>query len=237
MTVKLNKKPMAMAALAGILALGAVGGTLAYLTDSDETTEVFTAGKVRVHIDGKNQDLHLVPGSQIDLTRNVIVEQGNEKSFVRAIVRIKNGKKLLDLLDKTTGYNSGNRWLSQSFGQSSNWISFDATLGNYSPNKVVDGNDLVVVYYYGGSAYTPVEAASQGDVNLGSFFTSFTVPTAWDHADLAALEGLAIQMEVQAIQADNPGYASTGTPNMRRAWDFWTEQNGHSDLVPASWKK
>lgn len=79
-----------------------------------------------------------------------------------------------------------------------------------------------------------------GDINLGSVYSSFTVPAAWDHAELAQLEGLEVQMEVQAIQAASSETRpfEEGWPGVAwKAWNNWGGENAQSELVPAAMLK
>lgn len=76
-----------LTALAMVLVLGAtaaIGGTLAYFTDTDEATNVFTTGNVDITLEEKfdAENAKLMPG--IDITKEVDVKnEGTEKAFVR----------------------------------------------------------------------------------------------------------------------------------------------------------
>ena len=79
----MKKKIVAMCATVAIAAL-AVGGTLAYFTDKDSATNVFTTGNVDIVLNETfdADDAKLMPG--IDIEKKVAVaNKGSEKAYVR----------------------------------------------------------------------------------------------------------------------------------------------------------
>ncbi len=67
-----------------VLALTAIGGTLAYFTDTDNATNTFTIGKVDITLEEvfDKDNAKLMPG--IDINKDVVisVEEGSETSYV-----------------------------------------------------------------------------------------------------------------------------------------------------------
>lgn len=97
----MNKRKIMMLALSlCMVAILAVGGTLAYFTDTDKATNVFTVGKVDITLnenfpanydsngDGANDTHRLFPG--VDVTKEVKVTNntGSEKAYVRVHIAI-----------------------------------------------------------------------------------------------------------------------------------------------------
>ena len=85
----MKKKILAMCLCVAMLAIAIIGGTLAYFTDTDVETNVFTTGNVDIDLievfDAENAKL--MPGPQNAITKEVRVENvGSEKAYVRVHV-------------------------------------------------------------------------------------------------------------------------------------------------------
>lgn len=83
----MKKKILAMCLCVAMLAIAIVGGTLAYFTDTDAETNVFTTGNVAIDLievfDAENAKL--MPG--IDIQKEVTVQNtGSETAYVRVHV-------------------------------------------------------------------------------------------------------------------------------------------------------
>ena len=83
----MKKKILAMCLCVAMLAIAIVGGTLAYFTDTDTETNVFTTGDVAIDLievfDAENAKL--LPG--IDIQKEVTVQNtGSESAYVRVHV-------------------------------------------------------------------------------------------------------------------------------------------------------
>ena len=83
----MKKKILAMCLCVAMLAIAIVGGTLAYFTDTDTETNVFTTGDVDIDLievfDAENAKL--LPG--IDIQKEVTIENtGSESAYVRVHV-------------------------------------------------------------------------------------------------------------------------------------------------------
>ena len=63
----LSRKALVVLSLMMVLAVAAVGGTIAWLTDStDAVTNTFTVGNINIDLtETKNLDLKMVPGNTI----------------------------------------------------------------------------------------------------------------------------------------------------------------------------
>ena len=95
--MKKNKKLLVLVAL--FLAVFAVGGTLAYLTDTtEEKTNTFTFGKVDISLSeptwdttGKTAAADMAPGVEVDKDPTIKVETNSKNAFVFAKVTIPTG--------------------------------------------------------------------------------------------------------------------------------------------------
>lgn len=83
----MKKKILAMCLCVAMLAIAIVGGTLAYFTDTDAETNVFTTGNVAIDLIEKfdAENAKLMPG--IDIQKEVTVQNtGSESAYVRVHV-------------------------------------------------------------------------------------------------------------------------------------------------------
>ena len=85
----MKKKILAMCLCVAMLAIAIVGGTLAYFTDTDAETNVFTTGNVVIDLieTFDKENAKLMPG--IDIQKEVTVKNtGTENAFVRVHIAI-----------------------------------------------------------------------------------------------------------------------------------------------------
>lgn len=84
-----KNKILALSLCTCLAATAVVGGTLAYFTDTDAATNVFTTGDVKIDLieDFDAENAKLIPG--IDVTKKVTVQNtGSEAAYVRVHVAI-----------------------------------------------------------------------------------------------------------------------------------------------------
>lgn len=85
----MKKKIVAFTLVIAMLAIAIVGGTLAYFTDTDAETNVFTTGNVAIDLieEFDEENAKLMPG--IDIQKEVTVENtGSETAYVRVHVAL-----------------------------------------------------------------------------------------------------------------------------------------------------
>ncbi len=99
----MNKKTVAIILAVVLVCVGAIGGTLAWLTDSKEVTNTFTVGDIEIALDEDKFDAskaNLVPGTEIDKDPTITVKANSEDSYVFAMVENNlkaNGKTIGEL--------------------------------------------------------------------------------------------------------------------------------------------
>lgn len=104
-----KRKILALASAVCMVAILAIGGTLAYFTDKDEATNTFTTGKVDIalHEVFDENNAKLLPGSQtanaVKKEVSIKVEQGSEDAYVWYEWLI---PAALDSTDGSTGTNN-----------------------------------------------------------------------------------------------------------------------------------
>lgn len=155
--MKKNKKLLVLVAL--FLAVFAVGGTLAYLTDTTEkATNTFTFGKVDITLTeptwdttGKTAAADMAPGVEVDKDPTIRVETDSKNAFVFAKVTIPTG---------TAGGVADQELFTVVEPLGTGWTEVTSTLGITTKG--------VHVYAYGTtSAMTPVAK----DTTLPAVFT------------------------------------------------------------------
>lgn len=203
------KKILLSVTCAGLLVVGSVAATIAYLTDAEKATNTFTVGDVQIELDEakvtedgkpvegakrvKENSYHLIPGQSYVKDPTVAVLEGSDESYVRMLVTMNKAAELKDVF--------GEGFLPQYFvsgWDSSKWLT----------TKVVeedeDANTLTYEFRY----YTTVK----GEQKLEPLFTEIVLPGAEvDNDDLKELEGLQIDVQAHAIQA-------AGFENADGAW-------------------
>ena len=79
----MKKKIMAMCLVIAMAATAVIGGTLAYFTDTDTETNVFTMGNVEIELNEVFPDNQLFPGEQNALQKEVTVKNtGSEDAYM-----------------------------------------------------------------------------------------------------------------------------------------------------------
>ncbi len=103
----MKKKIIALCLTVCLAAVAVVGGTLAYFTDTDEATNVFTTGKVDIALKENfdRNNAKLLPGIENAVTKEVSikVESGSEDAYVWYEWLI---PAVLDSTDDSTGTNN-----------------------------------------------------------------------------------------------------------------------------------
>lgn len=98
--MKFNKKIVLAMASLGLVATMAIGGTLAYFTDSDSKENVITMGKVDISLvetskSDKHEDIEngikyteVMPGDQLSKDVDVVVEEGSRDAYIAVKIDI-----------------------------------------------------------------------------------------------------------------------------------------------------
>lgn len=100
----MNKKVVAMVLAIVLICAGAVGTTLAWLSDSKEVTNTFTVGDINISLAEDSYDAtkaKLVPGTEIAKNPTVTVNANSEDCYVFVMVEnnLKANSKTIGVLD------------------------------------------------------------------------------------------------------------------------------------------
>lgn len=212
-TMQKNRKKLIAGALS-ICLIGAlaIGGTMAYLTDSEKVTNTFSVGDLDITLaepewDDTTDGKDLVPGDT--KKKDPTITAVEHDSYMRVIMEIqdKNGnpitnKERLDLIMQTIRYANPALSEDESFALADlaavPAVNRDFTLiaDKSSPATPTDDNPATGVYYYN---YNNV--LNEGDT--ATLFTNVVIPTDWNQKQLQKLGEYKIVISAQAIQVDN----------------------------------
>ena len=205
MKAKTKTKALLMSLCAVLLVAASVLGTMAYLTDSKDVKNTFTVGNVSIKLDEakvdemgnlvKNQDgtladrvtrnaYKLLPGHTYVKDPTVTVLAPSVKSYVRMKVTFTKANAL-DAIFAPTGAD-----LTSIFG------GYDAATWIYKGNTK-EGDTRTYEFWY----KTTVDATAAAQT-LEPLFTSIIVPGTINNDQLKSIDGMTINVNAYAIQAD-----------------------------------
>lgn len=209
--MKTRSKALLVTLCAVLLVAASVLGTMAYLTSTDEVTNTFTVGQVKIKLDEakanpdgslvanadrvKANEYKLLPGHTYNKDPMVTVLSGSESSYVKMTVTFSKANELdaifapggADLTSIFNGYDAA-KWIAK---------------GN---TKDAAANTRTYEFWYKETVGAPT-----ADVALDALFDSITVPGTITNEQLATIEGMTITVNAYAIQAD-------GFANAEAAW-------------------
>ena len=209
--MKTRSKALLLTLCAVLLVAASVLGTMAYLTSTDEVTNTFTVGQVKIELDEakanpdgslvanadrvKANEYKLLPGHTYNKDPMVTVLSGSESSYVKMTVTFSKANELdaifapggADLTSIFNGYDAA-KWIAK---------------GN---TKDATANTRTYEFWYKETVGAPT-----ADVALDALFDSITVPGTITNEQLATIEGMTITVNAYAIQAD-------GFANAEAAW-------------------
>lgn len=214
------KKKILSLCMVGALAATAVGGTLAYFTDTDENTNVFTVGNVDITLDEalvvkagdtyktvdgdrviENEYELIYPGAVLPKDPTVHNE-GNNDAYVRVQVTIANGMTLLPTFvtdDTLTDdlYTDAFKAMVGTLG--AGWEITDSIDAAEAMENIWNGVTDAAFEI----TYTPRLAAATDTTPV---FTEITIPASWtqDDARITAIQEVGFKMNIvaEAIQAE-----------------------------------
>lgn len=190
----MNRKKIFMLAIAACLLVLSIAGTsLAYFTDTDAKTNVFTSGNVNITLNYDNADTKLYPGQTYNKAAS-IENIGTEEAYVGAIIDI---TLPADIVDPLTAdqiaviFTNLNTYTT---------VKYETITGGYRIYCVV-ANEL---------------KTTDGQ-NTAKIFDSISIPAAWGHAEVSNLEEIKITgYAVQTVGFDDAVSA------LKAAFPVWT---------------
>ena len=205
-----NRKSMLVLICVALLIASVVVGTLAYFTDSEQATNTFTVGQVHIDLnetdvdgdkDTKANDYHLLPGHTYVKDPTVTILKGSDDAYVRMLVE----PSSMEALEKAFPNNKGEDGTFLLQNLVSGWNPAIWEFAGYENG----------VYEF---RYHMTVAAPEENVALEPLFEEVVIPGEIDNDNLAALEGIEINVVAHAIQA-------AGFDTADEAWDAFDTQH------------
>ena len=216
----MKKKILLVGAMMVLVALAAVGVTMAYLTSTDEATNTFTVGNVaitldeaKVYTDGtpvENADrvqensYKLIPGHEYTKDPTVHVSANSEPCYLRAKVTITNGTAWTGIVNKYAGNKMENIILG--FDENLWWVS--------DPALYSSADTVTYTFIYKDESKTEAEKRICPAGTNVALFTGIKMPGGITADELKSVENTKITVKAEAIQAD--GFVTDTNGN---AWD------------------
>ena len=206
--MKTKKKMIVVAAAIAVLAIAAIGGTMAYFSDTTETAEnTFTMGKVEITLqehdvtvedgafvqgdmldEGEGVTYHLVPGQTAPKDPTVTVLADSEDCYVRVQVKLSDYATFQQIF---AAHEDTTSTALDFFTVSDSWTAD-------MDNAMIDDDGYGVVTFY----YNEMVPSATIDTALTPVFTAVTLPSIFTNADAAQFpNGFTIEVFAEAIQA------------------------------------
>lgn len=228
----MNKNKIFRIAMAALLVVLSIAGTsMAYFTDVEEETNVFTAGNVdiqlsikdnEVNADASNGDIELkdenvYPGQEIDINAK-IKNIGSEAAYVGAIITIanQNDVDLTKIITKDGGTTNGVANLPVSFA---NFLTGLASDTDYTVKYSTAAGGVNHVIYV--IKDTALAGKTDTVTDSCTILKKVVIPTEWDNAEMAIFNGMTLN--VRAFATQTVGFETSGaeaaiTTAFRDAW-------------------
>lgn len=195
----MKKKILAISLVVSLVAVAALGITLAYFTDTKAVNNTFTMGNVKITLEeivgyGENESPIIqaeghayptaAPGDELT-KKPYVTNTGSNSAWVFLKLTLSDAaafKALLPSLDTASGVGGV--------------IDFNSTDWTFLSNKVEDDTRVIWIAYNTALAPTEITEAP---------FTTITIPSAWTNANVATLgeDGFSLNVKAHAIQVEN----------------------------------
>lgn len=239
--MRLTKKTIILAIALVAIITGSVFGTIAYLTDTDEVTNQFTVGKVKIDVDEAkvNEKGELIDeGGKVvenieDAARTEDDEEGNEGNTYPMIPGKEYTKDptMTVLKDSESAYYrmmvtfTDLAGLREAFHHDEGVDYFNEFVPEYDianweryGNPAENEEDNSVTYEFRYKNPSDV-VTSEGDARLPALFTTLRIPTSFDTEEMEHLKNMSINVVGHAIQTTGFEDDNTDPENPKTAED------------------
>lgn len=166
----MKKKILMLALAVCLITLSIAGASLAYFTDTDDKTTVFTSGNVEIALTYDETETKVYPGQTYAEKSATIKNTGSEKAYVGAIIE---GTLPTGVVNPLTPEQIAGVF---------------KDLGTYKYEATANGYKIYVVL---GELNTTATA---------SVFSAVSIPKEWDHKEMAIFKDMTIKVTGYAVQ-------------------------------------
>ena len=190
----MKKKIFMLSLVACLVVLSIAGTSLAYFTDTDSKTNVFTSGNVDIKLEYNESDTRIYPG-QTYIKDAIITNIGTEDAFVGIIIDV--------AVDKTT------------FSASA--IAAIFTVPGNNTVKCVETTNGYAIFAVAGA---PVAKAGSAEGTTTTISVKMAIPEEWTSEQTAKFTSNSPVVTVTAYGVQTVGF-STATEALTTAFDAW----------------
>lgn len=201
----MKKKIFLIALAACLITLSVAGSSLAYFTDTDAKTNVFTSGNVEITLTYDDSNTKLFPGETYTKTAT-ITNAGSENAYVGAIIEVVLPNDLPNTL--TVADVAG--------------IFKNLDLATTKYTATTNGYKFYVVIG---------ELGTTDTTNTATVFEEVSIPAAWDHDEMAIFKDMTVYVTGYAVQTVGLGSAEAALTAAFDADDAWRGYNTNAQVV------
>lgn len=210
--MKKSKKVIIGVLATGLVAAVSIGGTLAFLTDSEKQTNTFTVGDLDISLSEPNWDdttdgKDMTPGDTF--VKDPTVAEVTNDSYMRVVMTVKDSdgnkitdtnrlSKILTMVRYDNTYNKDETPVTDNLKEDGKYSLNDLeAYSNINPGFTLNTTKSTAGEYY----YEYNSVFAEGDEAV--LFTNVVVPTDYNQTDLELIGQFKIEVYAQAIQTDN----------------------------------
>ena len=178
----MKKKNLMLAVAACLIVLSIAGSSLAYFTDTDAATNVFTSGDgVDIELDYTHVSEKRYPGKTYNDVAKITLAQNSEKAYVGAIITLTK-EKLADIMTES-GTGDIPATISNIFvGLNANTVKYDEETAGVCTIYVIVEDEL--------TQQTP----------SATIFDKIQIPAKWDRDQMKVFNDMEIKIKAYAVQ-------------------------------------
>lgn len=189
----MKKKIFMLTLVACLIVLSIAGSSLAYFTDTDAKTNVFTLGNVDITLTYNNDATKLYPGQSY--AGATIENIGSENAFVGAIIDV-------TLPNYATGVLSDDRIIGIFDGLNAHTFKYETTASG--------GYKIYVVM--------PDQLGITDATKTATVFSSISIPAKWNNTEMAIFKDMVVEVTGYAVQTVG---LNNATEALTAAFDAW----------------
>ena len=183
----MKKKIFSIALVACLVVLSIAGASVAYFTDVDDATNVFTSGNVDIELTYAGQvspeeieSKNVYPGQKFEVAPSIKVNSTSMAAYVGAIITLDDADIATLLDEANAGKIVAISELLQGLVVAGHTVEYDADANPYQ-------------------VYVVINEAVAADQTV-TLFNNVKVPTAWGNTEMAAFNGFSLKVDAYATQ-------------------------------------